>query len=182
MRAPTTPNYFLLAATISTLVACSSAPTVPDGAQAVVVSVVDGDTLDATFAIGRHRVEERIRLIGIDTPETKKPDAPVECFGAEATERLSELLPPGTPIVVERDAETRDVYGRLLAHVRRLDDGTLVNLVMLAEGFATTLVIAPNRANIDLYAAAEREARDLGRGLWASCTGGHQPLTGSVAP
>lgn len=176
------PLAVLLLVSTAPITSCSSAPDIPAGAQAVVISVVDGDTLDAAFAVDGLRIEERIRLIGIDTPETKKPDSPVECFGVEATRRLGELLPPGTPIVVERDVESRDVYGRLLAHVKRHADGISVNLTMLAEGYAVTLVIEPNVANSTVYASAERTARDLRLGLWAECGGGHEPLAGSVTP
>jgi len=167
---------------LATSLACSSAPAVPDGAHAVVISVVDGDTFDAAFDVDGHRIEERIRLIGVDTPETKKPDSPVECFGIEAANRLAELLPPGTPIVVERDIESRDVYGRLLAHVRRHADGVSVNLTMLEEGLAVALVIEPNVAHSDIYDAAEHTARDFRRGLWSACGGGQTPLAGSVNP
>lgn len=169
-------------AVLAVLTSCSTAPDIPAGAQAVVISVVDGDTLDAAFAVDGHRIEERIRLIGIDTPETKKPDSPVECFGVEAAQRLAQLVPPGTAIMVERDVESRDVYGRLLAHVSRHDDGSSVNLRMLAEGYAVTLVIAPNVAHSSAYASAERAARRARLGLWAACGGGHVPLSGSVTP
>ena len=64
--------------------------------MARVAHVVDGDTLDVTFA---HRGRERVRLLGIDTPETVKPRAPVECFGPEASDHTKELLPPGTAVV-----------------------------------------------------------------------------------
>ncbi|MFN5604060.1 MAG: thermonuclease family protein, partial [Actinomycetes bacterium] len=87
----------------------------PPDANAVVERVVDGDTIDVTID-GRG---DTVRLIGIDTPETKKPDTPVECYGPEASARLAELLPPGTPVRLERDIDSRDKFGRLLAYVHR---------------------------------------------------------------
>src|SRR5688572_18590708 len=101
-------------------------------ANAHVVRVVDGDTIDAEFD-GR---TERVRLIGIDTPETLRPDTPVECYGPEATATTTRLLPAGTPLVVVRDLEARDDYGRLLAYVYRAPDGLFVNLDLVEKGFA----------------------------------------------
>src|SRR3954454_1395853 len=82
----------------------SSTPTGPDpasatGANALVVRVVDGDTVMVNIG-GR---EESARLIGIDTPETKRPDTPVECFGPEASDRMHALLPPDPPVRLELD-------------------------------------------------------------------------------
>ena len=71
-------------------------------ANATVVRVVDGDTIDVTV----DGTEERVRLIGIDTPETVKPNTPVECFGPEASAHTKELLPAGTPVYLERDARS----------------------------------------------------------------------------
>src|SRR3954451_24306016 len=79
-------------------------------ANATIVRVIDGDTVDVTIG-GR---DEHVRLIGIDTPETKKPNTPIQCYGPEASAFTEELLPPGTPVRVERDVEARDDYGRLL--------------------------------------------------------------------
>jgi micrococcal nuclease len=131
----------------------------------VVVRVVDGDTLVARLA-GQ---EEDVRLIGIDTPETVKPNAPVDCFGPEASRRTKELLPPGTPIRLERDVEGRDHYGRLLAYVYRVDDATFVNLALAEEGLARPLSIAPNTAYASRFAAATATARREGKGLWGAC-------------
>ncbi len=78
--------------------------------NAVVEYVIDGDTVDVIIDGN----EERIRLIGIDTPETKKRDSPIECFGPEATAFTELLLPVGTPVRIERDIVNRDDYGRLL--------------------------------------------------------------------
>jgi len=138
-----------------------------DGAvetNAVVERVVDGDTIDVR--IDGHR--ERVRLIGINTPETKDPRKPVECYGPEASALTTMLLPAGTAVRLERDAEARDDYGRLLAYVRRRD-GLFVNLELARQGAAEVLSIRPNTAYADLIATTVDEARRAHRGLWAAC-------------
>jgi micrococcal nuclease len=152
------------------LVACSTPPEFPAGANGEVVGHVDGDTLDVVFAVDGRAVVERIRLIGIDTPETKKPGTPIECYGPEASRRLAELLPLGTFVDVVRDAETRDDYDRLLAYVYRAADRLLVNETLVREGFARTLFIPPNTGLESEIRGAERQARTEGRGLWSACS------------
>jgi micrococcal nuclease len=125
---------------------------------------VDGDTIDVD--IGGH--EERVRLIGIDTPETKDEDAPVQCYGPEASALTELLLPPGTAVRLERDVEARDDYGRLLAYVHRAD-GLFVNLELARQGAATVLSIRPNTAYAEVIARSVDEARRAGRGLWGAC-------------
>lgn len=141
----------------------------PDGAgrgsPARVAAVVDGDTVDLEFD-GRR---ERVRLLGVDTPETVKPDAPVECFGPEASARTKAILPAGTAVLVQRDEEARDRYGRLLAYVWRRADGLFVNRSLLADGYARTLSIAPNDAHRAELSAAAATASSTGAGLWAAC-------------
>lgn len=139
-----------------------------------VVKHTDGDTL--TIRLGD--TDEKVRLIGIDTPETKKPGTPVECFGKEASAHIQELLPLGTAVRVERDAEARDRYGRLLAYVYRQSDGLFVNLAMVRDGYAGQLTIPPNVAHADEFTSAAREAREANRGLWSACGGNHEPATG----
>jgi len=136
-------------------------------ANATVDRVVDGDTIDVRIG-GR---VERVRLIGIDTPETKKPNTPVQCFGPEATAFTTSLLPADTPVHLERDVEARDAYDRLLAYVYRSDDGTFVNLEIIRRGFAHLLTIPPNVAHADDFVRAQRTARAENSGLWAGCTG-----------
>lgn len=151
------------------LAACSGSLDLPEGANGEVVGHVDGDTLDIAFEVEGRAVVERVRLIGVDTPETKKPNTPVECFGPEASARLVDLLPVGSYVVADRDVEARDDYGRLLAYVRRATDGVLVNETLVREGFARTLFIAPNLALESVLRTAERSARAEGRGLWSAC-------------
>ena len=160
-------------ATLAALVAvagCSagSPPTEPGAGQ--VVRVVDGDTLDVALA----GVEERVRLIGIDTPETSDPRSPVECFGEEASRHLAALVPPGTAVRLERDVEARDRYGRLLAYLHRASDGLFVNQAMARAGMAAAVTYPPNEARTDEVVAATAEARAAGRGLWGACGGAHE--------
>ncbi len=143
------------------------APAPVIAANATVVTVVDGDTIEVRVRGQR----ERVRLLGIDTPETRDPRRPVMCFGREATEFLASLLPRGTPIRLALDVEARDVYGRLLAYVERATDGVFVNGALAAGGYADTLVIAPNHARAAELEAAVRDARRAGRGLWGACEG-----------
>ena len=133
--------------------------------RATLVRVVDGDTIVVGLA-GR---EERVRLIGIDTPESVRPRTAVECFGKEASGHLASLLPPGTPVRLVGDVEPRDRYGRLLAYVYREPDGLFVNAVMARDGFAEPLTIPPNLARTAEVVAAARSARQSRKGLWGAC-------------
>lgn len=153
------------------LASCSSGATVTTSTvvrtpNASVVRVVDGDTIDVTVD-GR---EERVRLIGIDTPETVKPNTPVECYGPEASEHTKELLPPGTPVRLERDLVARDDYGRLLSYVFRTD-GLFVNRDLVDNGFARPLPIKPNLAYDDVFEQGAHDAKAAGFGLWSHCPG-----------
>lgn len=133
--------------------------------QGTVVRVVDGDTLVVRLS-GR---EERIRLIGIDTPESVKPNTPVQCFALEASARTKALLPAGTTVRLEGDAEARDRYKRLLAYVFREPGGLFVNLALAREGFALPYTFPPNVTHADDFVAAASEARQAHRGLWKQC-------------
>src|SRR5690606_6193718 len=144
--------------------AAPSATTSAVAANAVVARVVDGDTLDVTLD-GRPAGEtERVRLVGIDTPEVahegtpERPGNPADCYGPEAAEFTSGLLPAGTPVRLERDVVGRDDYGRVLAYVYRAADGILVNYELARQGYARPLSIAPNTAHRDRIVAAARQA------------------------
>ena len=141
-------------------------PTAGDG-TASVLRVVDGDTIDVRIA-GR---DERVRLIGIDTPESVQPDAPVECYGPEASAFTRGLLPEGTVVRLERDVVGRDDYGRLLAYVRRASDGLFVNERIVRDGYARPLTIPPNDAYAVAFVAAATAAEAQGSGLWTACAG-----------
>lgn len=153
-----------LAVALLAVAGCTAAP--PSGA-ARVERVIDGDTI--VVRIGRRT--ERVRLIGIDAPEVAKRGEPGECFGDEATRILAGMVPPGTSVVLERDAEARDVYGRLLAYVSvaRGDGTSSVNRELLARGAARTLRIEPNTSMAAEFDAAAGAARASGAGLWGAC-------------
>jgi micrococcal nuclease len=129
-----------------------------------VVRVIDGDTL--LVAVGGR--QERVRYIGVDTPETVKPQTPVQCFGKRASAENRRLV-AGREVRLVADAEARDRYGRLLAYVYRVDDGLFVNAELARGGYATVLSIAPNVRFAARFAALARQARDAGRGLWSAC-------------
>ena len=131
-------------------------------AEVKVLRVVDGDTIEADV----DGEEEDVRYIGVDTPESVKPDTPVECYGLEAS-HFNERLVEGKTVHLEYDAEQRDVYGRLLAYVYLGDE--FVNAELVRRGYAQTLTIPPNTRFADLFARLEREASDDERGLWGRC-------------
>jgi micrococcal nuclease len=135
--------------------------------NATMISVVDGDTIDVNIA--GHR--ERVRLIGIDTPETKKPNTPVQCYGPEATKFTKSMLAEDALLHLERDVVARDDYGRMLAYVYLATDATFVNMAIVRQGFARVLTIRPNAAHADEFAAAAGAAQADNIGLWAKCTG-----------
>ena len=143
----------------------SSSEPLPDGANGRIVKVVDGDTVDVSMN-GR---TERVRLIGIDTPETKKPNTPIQCFGPEASKHINELLPVDTPVLVQRDVEARDPYGRLLGYVYRTSDNLFVNQDLIINGFARPLSIAPNTAFASEFATLAQTAQNSKIGLWGEC-------------
>jgi micrococcal nuclease len=138
--------------------------------SARVTHVVDGDTIDVELADGS---DETVRYIGIDTPETVKPDTPVQCGGPRAHE-VNERLVGGRTVTLRFDAERRDVYGRLLAYVylppaRPGGRPLFVNAELARRGLARTLTIPPNDSFAPLFARLAGRAGVLGRGLWGSC-------------
>jgi micrococcal nuclease len=134
----------------------------PKTGTAHVTRAIDGDTIEVRY----DGATEDVRYIGVDTPETVKPDTPVQCFGPEAHE-LNARLVEGHDVRLEFDAERRDVYGRLLAYVRVGDE--FVNAKLVRRGYATTLTIPPNDRYADEFARMEREASTRGLGLWGAC-------------
>ena len=145
----------------------------PYAAEPTVIETIDGDTIDVRIGYKR----QRIRLLGIDTPETKDPRKPVQCFGREASERTDELLPPGTIVRLGHDIEKHDAYNRLLAYVWRASDGLFVNLDLIAGGYADILSIPPNTAHADEFRAAMTAAKATPVGLWATCGGPDKPAS-----
>ncbi|NLG65986.1 MAG: hypothetical protein GX537_10315 [Actinobacteria bacterium] len=128
------------------------------GDEVPVLSVVDGDTIRVIY----EGEEEAVRLIGFDTPENGEP------FAAEAEAYLRQLV-GGKQVHLEFDVEQRDLYQRLLAYVWA---GTkMANAEMLRQGLATLYTVAPNVKYTDIFAAAEAEARQAKRGIWAQTSG-----------
>jgi micrococcal nuclease len=129
-----------------------------------VVKVVDGDTIHVQVG----GVREKVRYIGVDTPETKHPAKGVQCYGEQAS-RFNARLVDGEQVRLVRDVEERDRYGRLLAYVYRVRDGLFVNAELARLGYAQPLTIPPDVRHAERFAALAREAREHGRGLWAAC-------------
>jgi micrococcal nuclease len=150
----------------------STSPTAglhPEGATetARVVRVVDGDTL----IIDRGRGDERLRYIGIDTPESVRPDTPVEFMGREASAANAALV-EGAMVVLETDVSETDQFDRLLRYVwlREGDTWLFVNLELVRQGYAQVVTFPPDVRWIDAPRAAQRVARDAGIGLWGAAT------------
>jgi endonuclease YncB( thermonuclease family) len=127
--------------------------------------VVDGDTL----LLSGGTKGKRVRLIGIDAPESADPRQPVGCFGREAAQRMFTLLPPGTPVRLVYDVELADRFGRTLAYVYRRPDGLFVNAALVEEGYAAAATHPPNVVHADEFVALARQAREAGTGLWGAC-------------
>jgi micrococcal nuclease len=134
----------------------------PAGAGAKVVRVVDGDTIEVMID-GRR---EDVRYIGVDTPETVKPDTAVQCFGPQAS-AFNHALVEGRRVRLVFGVERRDVYGRLLAYVYLGD--SFVNATLVRRGLARTLTIAPNDRFAARFERLQMRAATAGRGLWDAC-------------
>lgn len=128
--------------------------------QAVVVRVVDGDTFEASI----NGEKKTVRLLNVDTPETKDPNAPVECLGPEATTGLEQLLPVGSQVKLELDEEPLDKYGRTLAGVFD-SSGKLVNAEIARLGLGVPVLTEPNKKGYPPVVEAFEESRTRGVGL-----------------
>lgn len=128
--------------------------------SAVVARVVDGDTIVLDSG-------EKVRYIGIDTPESVDPRRPVECFGKEASNQNRQLV-EGKTVRLERDVSKRDSFGRLLLYVWVNDQ--MVNELLVKNGYARVSTYPPDVKYVNRLKAAEQEARDQKRGLWSGCS------------
>lgn len=148
--------------------------------SAVVTRIVDGDTIVVEITdrfggpgAGRATIgdEHRVRLIGIDTPESVDPRSPVECFGTEASEAAKALL-EGTDVRLVKDVSETDRFGRLVRYV--YVGAEMANARLVVNGYATAFTYPPDVRHSSLFIELEREARDGGRGLWSpeTCNGG----------
>ena len=134
----------------------------PAHSSAKVTRVVDGDTIEVRIGGGT----EDVRLIGVDTPETVKPGAPVQCFGPRASHFTKRLL-EGRRVRLALGVERRDDYGRLLAYVHL--GHRFVNAILVRRGLARSLTIPPNDRFAPLFRRLEMRAARAGRGLWGAC-------------
>jgi micrococcal nuclease len=134
----------------------------PASTFARVSRVVDGDTIEVRLG-GR---SEDVRLIGVDTPETVKPDTPVQCFGERASHFTKSRL-TGRRVRLVFGVERRDIYGRLLAYVYL--GGRFYNPILARRGLARSLTIPPNDRFAPRIRRLELAAARAGRGLWGAC-------------
>ncbi|NPA41123.1 MAG: thermonuclease [Aquificae bacterium] len=146
-----------------------------DRVPCTVVKVYDGDTFKCRLQDGR---EVKVRLIGIDTPESKrnrkaKRDAEksgksleeIVSLGKKSSAFTKKLIPPGTVVYLETDVQPYDKYGRLLAYVY-LPDGRMLNEVLVEEGYATVYTIPPNVKYAERFVELQRKAMERKKGLW----------------
>jgi endonuclease YncB( thermonuclease family) len=132
-------------------------PAPPAQSSTVLVKrVIDGDTIELSTG-------EKVRLIGVDTPETKDPRKPVQYFGKEAT-AFTQWLAEGKPVRLEYDQQRYDKYGRILAYVY-LEDGRLVNAEIIKQRYGFAYTRFPF-TYLEEFRQFEREAREAKRGLW----------------
>jgi micrococcal nuclease len=173
VRLPALPSLGSVAvlavlAVVLALASCEGKDFDPDPAgekrvqTAPVVRAVDGDTIEVRLA----GAEEDVRYIGVDTPESVKPGAPVDCY-ALAASHFTERTVEGETVRLVFDRERRDVYGRLLAYVYLGD--RFLNAELVRRGYARTLTIPPNDRHAERFARLERRAATAGRGLWGAC-------------
>jgi micrococcal nuclease len=126
-----------------------------------VTRVVDGDTIRISPAV---EGKEEVRLIGMDTPETKDPDCAVQPYGEEAS-RFATTELQGEEVGLEFDQEREDRYDRLLAYVYK--DSEMFNETLLEQGYAQVYIISPNDRYAERFAEAQDEAQAAERGIWA---------------
>ena len=144
-----------------------------DGRQFIVVKVVDGDTLDIDIPDGNYS-HTRIRLWGVDTPETKNPRTGLMYYGPEASQFVTEAaLDKRVTVHLERDRKTRDKYRRLLAYVQ-LPDGRFLNEALLSEGYAYA-DLRFKHSLYNKYKQLETLARNQKKGLWENVTPEQMP-------
>jgi len=130
-----------------------------------VVEVTDGDTIKVETGRG----VERVRLIGIDTPEIDHSGPDDECYGEESTTFLNGVL-DGKTIWLTFDRECEDDYDRTLAYVHRgFEDEEFIQRLMLKGGWASTFAVNPNVTFRTLFESDESDARAAGTGLWGDC-------------
>ncbi|MFT6910878.1 MAG: micrococcal nuclease [Candidatus Paceibacteria bacterium] len=146
------------------------ASAIPDiQGEVTLIRIVDGDTL----VVEIKDMEEKVRIIGIDTPESVKPNSKVECFGQEATNQMRYMLENVSSVHIETDPtqKNRDIHGRLLAHV--FSNGENIGERMITGGYAYEYTYRKPYIYQDEYLYAQSQAQKDERGLWspATCNG-----------
>lgn len=168
-RAPAATVAAATTATAPTITSSASPRARGEVRSGPVVYVSDGDTIGVRLA----GVVTRIRLLGIDAPESKDPDLPPQCYSKRAAALLTALAPRGSTVTVVTDPtqDRIDKFGRLLAYVFPTGRPRTLNEAMVRQGGAVVYVYRSNRPPRRLaeLRAAEREARGAGRGLWGAC-------------
>ena len=156
----------MIAATLVAVAASGCGGYSPGGevSTARVTRVVDGDTVVVKLD-GR---PQKLRYIGVDTPESVTPTTPVQCWAKKASD-LNRKLVAGQTVTLHFDRERTDRYGRLLAYVQRTD-GLDVNAELLKAGAARTMEIRPNTSRARDFRAFAAQARRERRGLWGKCS------------
>jgi micrococcal nuclease len=122
--------------------------------------VVDGDTILLENG-------QKVRYIGINTPESVDPRRPVQCFGKEASKRNKELV-EGKIVRLEKDIEDKDKYGRLLRYVF-LPNGAFINYELVKQGYASVYTFPPNVKYVNKFRQAQNIAKENNLGLWSMC-------------
>lgn len=148
--------------------------------KAHIERVVDGDTAIVTFIFddGSKYLKERVRFLGVDTPETVHPNKTVQYYGKEASDFTKAQLTDKT-VWLQTDVGARDRYDRMLAYVwlkepskKDLDDENAIrkymyNARLLLDGYAQVMTIQPNSRYSNLFVHFQREAREANKGLWS---------------
>ena len=151
---------FIIIIMIGVITGCSHNVKTESGRSVVKVErIVDGDT----FAIQLAGKAEKVRLIGMDTPETKKPNTPIMFYGEEASAYTTKRLTNQT-ISLEWDVERRDQYGRLLAYVWIGKE--LFNETLILQGYARLSTFPPNIKYVKRFTQDQKQAREQGNGIW----------------
>jgi micrococcal nuclease len=133
--------------------------------RAHVSRVIDGDTIEVTFDVSIERLKpsERVRFLGVDTPETVHPDNEIQQFGKEASE-YTKIILHNQPVYLAFDWDLRDQYGRLLAYIYT-EDGLCFNADLIRNGYAKAYTYFPFQFEEE-FAELERLAKEAGMGLW----------------
>lgn len=145
---------------IAEIIAALPSPT-PDDGRFLVAKVIDGDTIELDTG-------EKVRYIGVNTPETVDPHRDPQCFGKEASDYNTALV-QGHRVELVADTSNTDKYGRLLRYVYK-EDGTFVNERLIRDGYAYALAYPPDTAHKADFVVAQRQAQATSRGLWAACS------------